>query len=313
MAEITPEALVNVELAAGAEVSVEAGGSAEIRVELTPAAEIAVELTPAAEVTVELSEGPAVDVELEGGPELLFMGEGALDGYYDKSETDALLERKAEAVHDHDARYYTRAETDTKLSGKSDTGHDHDGRYYTEAETDALLALKVARAALLDLVYPVGAIYMSVSDASPASLFGGTWERITGRFLLAATDGGAEGGNSNASIAPGYTGGEAAHQITTAEMAQHNHGQKSLSGSFSGRRAGTNGSVNMLGGGSGIVSRTDKGGDSAWGTQANTVSSSCKPDVISINDTHTHDNVGSNAAHNNMPPYLAVYVWKRVS
>lgn len=35
-------------------------------------------------------------------------------------------------------------------------------------------------------IYPVGAIYMSVSSTSPASLFGGTWEQIQNRFLLAA-------------------------------------------------------------------------------------------------------------------------------
>ena len=37
-------------------------------------------------------------------------------------------------------------------------------------------------------IYPVGAIYMSVSSTSPASLFGGTWEQIQNRFLLAAGD-----------------------------------------------------------------------------------------------------------------------------
>lgn len=41
--------------------------------------------------------------------------------------------------------------------------------------------------------YPVGAIYLSVNDTNPATLFGGTWERIVGRFLLGAdsTDGSA--------------------------------------------------------------------------------------------------------------------------
>jgi hypothetical protein len=31
-------------------------------------------------------------------------------------------------------------------------------------------------ASVLDTVYPVGAIYLSVSSTSPATLFGGTWE-----------------------------------------------------------------------------------------------------------------------------------------
>ena len=35
-----------------------------------------------------------------------------------------------------------------------------------------------------DLVFPVGFIYQSTSSTSPASLYGGSWERIQGRFLL---------------------------------------------------------------------------------------------------------------------------------
>lgn len=61
--------------------------------------------------------------------------------------------------------------------------------------------------------YPVGAIYLSVIDANPAALFGGTWERIGGRFLLGA----------DSTYAAGSTGGEAVHQLTTSEMPSHNH------------------------------------------------------------------------------------------
>ena len=62
-------------------------------------------------------------------------------------------------------------------------------------------------------IYPVGAIYMSVSSTSPASLFGGTWEQIQNRFLLAAGD----------TYAAGKTGGEATHTLTVEEMPAHNH------------------------------------------------------------------------------------------
>ena len=56
--------------------------------------------------------------------------------------------------------------------------------------------------------YPVGSIYMSVNSTDPGTLFGGTWERITGKFLLAATD----NGSSGADQAAGNTGG--AHEVT---------------------------------------------------------------------------------------------------
>ena len=66
---------------------------------------------------------------------------------------------------------------------------------------------------VIDMVYPVGAIYMSVNSTNPASLFGGTWEQIKDRFLLSAGD----------SYSAGSTGGEAEHTLTYGEMPVHSH------------------------------------------------------------------------------------------
>ena len=62
--------------------------------------------------------------------------------------------------------------------------------------------------ATLDKIYPVGSIYMSVNSTSPATLFGGTWEQIKDKFLLAS-------GNT---YGAGTTGGEAKHTLTVNEM-----------------------------------------------------------------------------------------------
>ena len=40
----------------------------------------------------------------------------------------------------------------------------------------------------IDIFYPVGSIYMSVNDTSPNLLFGGKWEPIKDKFLLASGD-----------------------------------------------------------------------------------------------------------------------------
>lgn len=61
----------------------------------------------------------------------------------------------------------------------------------------------------LDLVYPVGAIYMSFSNASPAELFGGTWGWIDDYFFRA-------GGNTE-------TGGSNTHTLTVSEIPLHTH------------------------------------------------------------------------------------------
>lgn len=76
----------------------------------------------------------------------------------------------------------------------------------------------------MESVYPVGATYISTNSTNPATLFGfGTWERIEGKFLLGATDGGT---GSGASYIAGATGGAATVTLTAAQsgLPAHNHG-----------------------------------------------------------------------------------------
>lgn len=162
--------------------------------------------------------------------------------------------------------------------------------------------MKTIRTQILDAAHPVGSYYISDYPTDPAELFGGTWERVTGRFLLAATDGGASGGNSRADIVAGGTGGEATHTLGTSEIPAHTHGSKSLTGTWY-----ATGVANATVGTSGIVSH------SAGNTVNYTGNSSNARAVASmeINASHEHTSVGGGGAHNNMPPYLAVYVWKR--
>lgn len=117
-------------------------------------------------------------------------------------------------------------------------------------------------------MHPVGSIYMSLDSTDPSSLFGGTWEQIQGRFLLATND---EHG-------VGSIGGEATHKLTVAEMPSHRH-----SDVMNWRATGGNVRVEVNGSGYNVLN---------GGTTGNT---------------------GSSVAHNNMPPYLAVYMWQRVA
>ena len=73
---------------------------------------------------------------------------------------------------------------------------------------------------LLQVIYPVGAIYCSTVNTSPSSIIGGTWTQITDAVLRGST-----------SI--GYVGMDT-HSITTTEMPAHNHsGSTSSAGSHS--------------------------------------------------------------------------------
>lgn len=117
--------------------------------------------------------------------------------------------------------------------------------------------------------YPVGAIYMSVTDVNPAALFGGTWERIGGRFLLGA----------DSTYAAGSTGGEAANTLTVDEMPRHNHEVDNLN-------ASGNATPYMT-----VQAQEKKG----YGGNVQTMFA------------------GGGKARNNLPPYLAVYMWKRTA
>lgn len=133
-------------------------------------------------------------------------------------------------------------------------------------------------------MYPVGSIYMSVNSTSPASLFGGTWEQLKDRFLLGA----------GSAYAAGSTGGEAAHTLSINEIPSH-----------AGHLYGNAGGVNEKGDAKG-----------AWLKEININSSLTTSYGWNYKNNEYYPvnrSLGGGAAHNNMPPYLAVYMWKRVS
>ena len=134
--------------------------------------------------------------------------------------------------------------------------------------------VKFSGKTLFDTVYPVGAIYMSASSTSPASLFGGTWEQIQDKFLLAA----------GSSYAAGNTGGEATHTLTKNEMPTHSH--------------------EIYSGYGDVVSNvSDAYRYQTWGSSDR----GWKTGNLGTS------NIGGGKAHNNMPPYLVVYMWKRTA
>ena len=139
------------------------------------------------------------------------------------------------------------------------------------------------KGALLNIIYPVGSIYISTNNNSPQNFLGGTWVRIEGKFLLGA------GSGYNA----GSTGGEATHTLSTSEMPEHSHNVYVYS------------SVS-----NGGYSRVAKAGPDYVTSASATVTASGTS--YSVGNMSTGKN-GSGQAHNNMPPYLAVYIWKRTA
>ena len=161
---------------------------------------------------------------------------------------------------------------------------------------------------LLDLVYPVGSIYLSVSDSSPASLFGGSWTQIRGRFLVGT---GANEANTTDWWGPcaagaincqaGEMGGEHKHQLTASESPRFT-GQLYSGAGNDGASAGGYGPFRS---GSGVFSVS---GVKQYGQPQTSA-------VFPSGSAYKNANIdfGGNGFHNNMPPYLAVYMWKRTA
>ena len=140
----------------------------------------------------------------------------------------------------------------------------------TETATDAdMLGGKTLAEIMLDL-YPVGAVYISANSTSPASLFGGTWGSIGGRFLLGA----------DSTYTAGSKGGEAMSKIDNSNL------PNSIVMRYSNASGGP--------GGGGLLTSA----------------------VYTAGEVSGYVAVGTgqpNESFSNLPPYLAVYMWKRVS
>lgn len=141
---------------------------------------------------------------------------------------------------------------------------------------------------ICNLIYPVGSIYMSVNSTDPTTLFGGTWEQLKDRFLLGAGD----------SYGNGATGGEASHTLTINEMPSHTHTQNPHTHSIRAKGFAGSSSINGY-----YMLRRNRNDDSYDDVDPNAAMSA----------TATNQNTGGGASHNNMPPYLVVHMWKRVS
>ena len=161
---------------------------------------------------------------------------------------------------------------------KLTSGTDYGTTLPSNPATNQLFFQTVGSNFVLDNVYPVGSIYMNVNSTNPGTLFGGTWEQIQGRFLL----------GMSGSYPAGSQGGEATHTLTTSEMPSHKHAAT---------RARDADDIPDNYGGSGA----------AYGFVAGDSNKGNAGYVYNTSAT------GGGQSHNNMPPYLAVYIWKRTA
>ncbi len=196
---------------------------------------------------------------------------------------------------------------------------------------------------MLNIVYPVGSVYMSVNNVSPATFLGGTWAAISGKFLI-----GADGSTYKAKGA----GGASSHVITANELPKHTH---AVTVKANGKHSHTRGTLRIQG----TITSLDENepltlADSFTATGALSISNKNEPDNVNTDrgymldsalkkgghrntitlDTnlhnasgwsgatsteanHSHDTTvaaaGGSVAMSIMPPYYAVYMWVRTA
>ena len=194
----------------------------------------------------------------------------------------------------------------------------------------------------LEIIYPVGSVYISFTDQNPSTYLGGQWTKLGGRFLLAA----------DGAHPVGSQGGEEKHTLTSAEMPAHTHtGTTGTAGSHThagstgsaGSHSHTRGTMNITGrigaiseegvnyssgafyedgaGGTGHGGGWDKfvymDASRSWIGSTSVCSDHTHSLIVTSAGDHQHSvtvgSTGSGQAHNNMPPYMAVYMFRRTA
>ena len=174
--------------------------------------------------------------------------------------------------------------------------------------------------ALVNKMFPVGAIYITAGNTNPGTFLGGTWTQIAqGRTLIGVGTLGSD------TYAAGNTGGSSRVALSISEIPSHNHGGATGGQSTSHTHTGytnvngahthstplSDGGYFSYSGGGGIAGTSRPleadGTTSSAGWHDHTVQ------TYGTSNDHTHGIAaqGGGAAHENRMPYLAVYFWQR--
>ena len=213
-----------------------------------------------------------------------------------------VAEKAQKAAEDAAALAGTRAGTDKTLSienapadakatgdalaGKADKSvvQDDEGNviFYSKAEVEAKIKELLANQRTED--YAKIKFWVSPDPTSPAELFGGTWERIEGRFIMGASD----------ACPAGSTGGSATHAQTKEELYPHSHRmmQSGENAKMSTVSMGRNGS---------ITSNRDEYAAFGDGVQ------------LFTSYSFTIETVGGGRPMDILNPYYSMYIWRRVA
>lgn len=153
-----------------------------------------------------------------------------------------------------------------------------------EIITTMKTAIDNLKTQILEAVYPVGSVYVSLTNSSnPADILGfGTWEALPAGYGLVAQGTATAEDGSTLTFTAGQKSGEFKHQLTVGELAGHKH-----SITFDSKGIGAKGGTDWY---------YDIG-------ESGTYEKSRTPTNITGNDEY----------HNNVSPCISVYMWRRIN
>lgn len=199
----------------------------------------------------------------------------------EKDIDDTLAEMHS---HENKALLDSYTHSDGAIGDALGKSHVHDNADVLNSFTKTMRELMVEIYANAKLeAHPVGSVYISEVDTEPETLFGGTWERIKDRFLLAAGD----------TYTAGDTDGAATVTLTEEQAPKKSWG-------FLGRQMYKNRS-----------SHWNYENVSVWSEGGEVYSLGQGANQYYFDAVYW--SYGGGKAHNNMPPYKVYYMWVRTA
>ena len=173
------------------------------------------------------------------------------------------------------------------FDGKNDRGF----KIRDISKEETLKFLKLTQKNIIDMIYPIGTVYLTMDGKDPKELFPGTkWKRISEGRFLSGVGAGKDTKDISWYIEPGQGIGEYLHTLTIDEIPTHRHEVAVCNdGNPNGKRDRSSGADCQY-----------------WNTQDNRTN-------VSYNTPPNTKYTGRGLAHNNMPPYFGVFVWQRIA
>lgn len=162
--------------------------------------------------------------------------------------------------------------------------------------------------------YPIGSIYISTNTTNPNTLFGGTWERLSGGFLY-ATNGSYSSSTGNGTNTSSNNGNTGSTTISSEQSGLRNHDHSGWTGGAGGHSHTSNGYWRTSNSSGNAVLSYDATGSSANSTNISWVGDHTHGVGVGGNgpwnaaEGHTHT-LGN---HNHSISYIGVIVWRRTA